>query len=291
MSALETISLNSLAPQENEFQQRAISSLEGGKVVYLPHLTFELLPNETEFLDPVILKPKIKNVSYDIQTGNVQGTCLSGEKSLELKEMLHRFALFSREILTLFFPKYLPQAIQGRTSYRPAETLGRRLSLLKDDSLLHVDSFPSQPVKGNRILRIFSNINPDGKSRVWKVGEPFSQVVNKMSPRLKGQLPGVAYLMRTLGITKGLRTLYDHYMLELHDAMKKDPAYQREVEQTVLELKAGSSWMVFTDLVSHAVLSGQFVLEQTYYIPPDAMYQEELSPLRVLEKALSKKLI
>jgi hypothetical protein len=41
---------------------------------------------------------------------------------------------------------------------------------------------------------------------------------------------------------------------------------------------------VFTDFVSHAVLQGQYALEQTFIISRDAMVRPELSPLRILEK-------
>jgi hypothetical protein len=41
--------------------------------------------------------------------------------------------------------------------------------------------------------------------------------------------------------------------------------------------------MVFTDGVPHAVMSGQFALEQTFIVPPGALVSPEASPVRVLE--------
>ena len=41
--------------------------------------------------------------------------------------------------------------------------------------------------------------------------------------------------------------------------------------------------MVYTDMVPHAVLAGQYALEQTYLIAPEAMIAPEHSPLRVLQ--------
>jgi hypothetical protein len=73
-------------------------------------------------------------------------------------------------------------------------------------------------------------------------------------------------------------------MLHLHDAMKRDVDYQREAAKTRLEFPAGSTWAVFTDQVPHAALAGQFVFEQTFYLPVGAMHNEQFAPLRILER-------
>jgi hypothetical protein len=41
--------------------------------------------------------------------------------------------------------------------------------------------------------------------------------------------------------------------------------------------------MVYTDFVSHAVLEGQYALEQTFIVSRDAMVRPELSPVTILE--------
>ena len=43
-------------------------------------------------------------------------------------------------------------------------------------------------------------------------------------------------------------------------------------------------WLVFTDMVSHAVLSGQFALEQTFIVSKLALVLPEKAPVSVLEK-------
>lgn len=50
-----------------------------------------------------------------------------------------------------------------------------------------------------------------------------------------------------------------------------------------IDFPAHSTWLVFTDHVSHAALSGQFLLEQTFYLPVDAMVAPEKSPLKQWE--------
>ena len=46
-----------------------------------------------------------------------------------------------------------------------------------------------------------------------------------------------------------------------------------------------------TDKVSHAALSGQFLLEQTFYLPVQAMKDPNLSPLHMLERKVKKALV
>jgi hypothetical protein len=94
-----------------------------------------------------------------------------------------------------------------------------------------------------------------------------------------------------LYVTKSYRTLYDHYMLRLHDDMKHDSEYQRTVPQIRVELAAGATWTCFTDQVSHAALSGQHVLEQTFYCDVSHMANPERSPLKVLESMIQRSLI
>jgi 3-deoxy-D-manno-oct-2-ulosonic acid (Kdo) hydroxylase len=92
-------------------------------------------------------------------------------------------------------------------------------------------------------------------------------------------------------VTKTPRTAYDALMLQLHDRMKEDAAFQRESPQTAVDFPAGSTWLAFTDQVSHAAMSGQYQLEQTFLLPVDAMQQPERSPLRILEQLKGRALV
>ena len=87
-----------------------------------------------------------------------------------------------------------------------------------------------------------------------------------------------------------MRTAYDALMLQLHDRMKQDAAYQKDTPQTGVDFPAGSTWVTFTDQVSHAALSGQYQLEQTFLLPVHAMLNENRSPLRILERRLGRRL-
>ncbi len=46
-----------------------------------------------------------------------------------------------------------------------------------------------------------------------------------------------------------------------------------------------------SDCVSHAAISGQFMLEHTTYLRPGKMVNIEKSPLFILERALGQSLI
>ena len=73
-------------------------------------------------------------------------------------------------------PGYAAALQRARTSFRPAEIAGRAYSPRHDDRLLHVDAFPTRPMAGRRILRVFSNVAPDGRraSGGWASHSPTS---------------------------------------------------------------------------------------------------------------------
>jgi hypothetical protein len=198
--------------------------------------------------------------------------------------MMARYAMVTRQLLEGLLPSYRAHLRQARTSFRPAEVEHRPQSPKKDDRLLHTDAFPSRPTCGARILRVFTNVNPSGRDRVWKVGEPFANMAAQFLPRTARAWPGSAWLLAQLRITKGRRTHYDHAMLQLHDRVKADQGYQREVPQVRVAFAPGSTWVVFTDQVLHAALAGQYLFEQTYHLPVSAQRWPELSPLRTLER-------
>ena len=166
----------------------------------------------------------------------------------------------------------------------------RPYSVIQDDRLLHVDAFPSRPMKnGRRILRFFANVAPSGGSaRHWQVGEPFEDFAAKFAPRLRPHLPGQSWLFDKLGVTRGRRSAYDEMMLSLHDAAKRDASYQKNAPHTALIFPPGSSWLVYTDQVLHAALKGEFALEQTFHFDVADMGEPEQAPIRVLERLTGK---
>ena len=266
------------------------AALENGQVLFLPRLAFALSAEEKLFLSPQIGDGKAKNVSYDPAAREVRHTSALGGDRAVLAAMMDRYANAARGLLAALCPAYTRELQWGLTSFRPVSAANREASVRKDDMRLHLDAFVSRPVQGRRLLRVFCNVNPDGQPRVWNVGEPFDAVVERFRGRIGAPLPGSAWLMEKLHITKGRRSPYDHIMLGLHDQAKLDDGYQQSSPKTRVELPANTTWIVFTDLVMHAVLSGQYLLEQTFYLPPAAMQDEARSPLRRLERVYGQAL-
>lgn len=290
---LHTIKAESISSLTMHEASPATSALEAGQVVYLPHLAFHLHNKEHVVLSEEILHPKHKNISYDHRRQQLAGVITASDDQLQItvQNFIHRFSEFAKDLVDTLFPQYAQSLLWGRTSYRPAEIRGRITSKRKDDTRLHVDSFPSTPVKGLRILRVFSNVNPDGQPRVWNLGEPFAKVLSRFADEIPAYQPFKAKLLHWSKATKSLRSAYDHYMLQLHDRMKLNDQYQRSVLKHRMDFPAMSTWIVFTDQVSHAALSGQFLLEQTFYLPVSAMANPSTSPLKLWEERRSAVLI
>ena len=290
MDVLQPLDITSWdGPLPPKTVELAADALESGKLLFAEHLAFELLDAERRFLNPDCLDGKAKNISFRPGSGILRGTGLQGSHRDELLAMLQRYSARSSALLKALCPSYADQLTLGFTSFRPAEIAGRSASWRQDDTRLHVDAFPSRPLQGLRILRVFSNASPRSP-RMWRVGEPFEQVAAKFLPGIPRPLRGSSWLFQQLRIVKGRRTKYDHYMLNIHDRMKRDRVYQSEVPQTQLAIPPGATWACFTDSVSHAAMSGQFAFEQTFYLPVNAMKDPQRSPLRVLERLAGRAL-
>jgi hypothetical protein len=269
-------------------QEIAVRAVEDGGVLVLPQVGFVLSERERRFLSPEWSDGRAKNISLD-------GTLLKGargsaEDLAEMTAMVARFAQSAADLVTTLFPRYAPYVQRARTSFRPQPAVGRNVSWRKDDSRLHVDAFPSRPNHGERILRVFSNINP-AADRVWRVGEPFEAVARTFLPRIRNPLPGSAAVLAALKVTKRRRSAYDHLMLGLHDRAKEDLAYQRDCAQQVVHFAPGTTWICFSDQVMHAAVSGQYMLEQTIHLPLDALYVASSAPLAILERLTGRTLV
>jgi len=266
------------------------TSLEEGGVLFLPGLRFTVEPRERGLLTPAILGSS-KNASFDPATGRVGGSTASGADLDLLRGLMQRFSASADALVVGLLPRYRGRVIRARASFRPAEIAGRQTTWRKDDTRLHVDSFPSTPSGGRRILRVFTNVNPDGRARAWRIGDDFERVARRFADGMRLPLPGTGHLLALVRVTKTPRTPYDALMLQLHDRMKEDDEFQRGSPQTAIDFPAGSTWLTFTDQVSHAAMSGHYQLEQTFLLPVDAMESPERSPLRVLERIKGRTLV
>ena len=272
---------HAFGPQE---QVQLLDRLESGQVLLFDGLRFAMTSAEQVLLAPSVSDGRSKNVAVDPASGKVSGSALEGAELELLRQMVVRFSVQSRGFLERLLPRYAERLDTRLASYRPVAVVGRETSRRKDDARLHVDAFASRPNQGRRILRVFCNVNPEGQPRTWLLGESFERYAQHFAPRVRRQLPLEASALRALGVTKSLRTAYDHLMLGLHDRGKLDEDYQRDAWRERFDFPAGSTWVCFTDQVLHAALGGQYLLEQTFMLPVSAMLHAERSPLRVLER-------
>jgi len=291
MEPIKSFELTSWSgPFDDATRDAAQDALESGKVLFFPKLPFTIANSESGLLTDALSNGRAKNISRD-PNGRIQGDTASPEEAARLSAMMGRFAQQARGLVLDLFPGFAASIDQARTSYRPVEIAGRTYSPRNDDKRLHVYAFPSRPQRGQRILRVFTNVHPIGGRRIWHVGEPFEDMAKRYAPRSRKPLPLEPWLFELLGVTKGRRSAYDYLMLGLHDGAKLDSDYQKNSPQVEFAFPAGTTWMCFTDQAMHAALSGQFCLEQTFHLPVEALRHPERSPLKVLERMTGRPLV
>jgi hypothetical protein len=266
-----------------------VKALEAGKVLHFTHLPFPLSPVEQGFLVPEIRDPKSRNIS--LHNGELKGAVGDGQRQQALAAMMARYRDNAVSLVNSYFPHYQAHLKQDKTSFRPAKVETRAQSVRANDKLLHVDAFPSRPTHGQRILRVFINLNPDNIPRVWRVGESFAAVAGHFLTQATPYRAWQAKLLNLVGITKSLRCEYDHLMVQLHDIMKHDSAYQSDCSQITMPFPSGSVWVCYADQVSHAVMSGQYMMEQTFHLAPGDQYDNASSPLAVLRRITGRDLL
>jgi hypothetical protein len=268
---------------------RWIEAVEAGRVLHFARLAFVLSPAEQALLRPELLAQGVRNISLDAQ-GRLNGVAGGDLVETAVAALLARFAAQARALVRGLFPAYDAHLRPAPTSLRPTQVATRKQSVRADDRRLHVDAFPTRPNYGERILRVFANVNPHGEPRVWRVGEPFDAVARRYLPVAKPYSAWQAAALQALHVTKSLRSEYDHLMLQLHDRMKADDEYQRNGPQQTVPFAAGSAWVCFSDQTVHAAMAGQHMLEQTFHLPVARQYDPAASPLAILTRLVGRPL-
>ncbi|WP_028605675.1 Kdo hydroxylase family protein [Ottowia thiooxydans] len=265
-------------------------AVEAGKVLYFPKLGFQLQPQEQALLREELLKAGTRNVSLGAD-GLLKGAAGNEQEQQALAEMVGRFRQQALQLVDDLLPEYKGLLRLAPTSFRPKQVENRAQSVRADDRRMHVDAFPSRPNYGERILRVFTNLNPQGAPRVWRLGDDFEAVARQFMPRAKPYRLWQAKVLKALHVTKSLRSEYDHLMLQMHDLMKFDETYQKSGTQTTMPFPPGSVWVCFSDQATHAVMSGQYMMEQTLYLPPGHEVDPASSPLAILTRLAGRPLV
>lgn len=295
---------NPLSATTEQARQRC-AQLESGDILYFPRTPISVPKSDLEFLlgqqqtdsslhKNIAYKPNIDKLSgLDTKTANAAAV-------QRLHSIMRGYSQSVVKFLTDFLAPYQANWRLDYASFRPQEEQGRDLPLRRRNDLLHTDAFPTRPTHGARILRFFNNIHPS-RTRDWVIGDPFEQVVPQFAPSQIAPRPDSAAsrtgksLARAIGLGSAIpslkRTPYDDFMMRFHNFLKENAAFQAETARHPYHFPSGSSWMVYTDTVPHAVLAGQYALEQTFLVSPEALVAPQHSPLKVLETIAGTALI
>lgn len=281
-----------------ERARQCCADLERGGILYFSGIPYELPQADIEFLLSYAARDSRfhKNVSYRPTSDLLRGFGGDSESSHRTHSVMRNYSRNVTSFVARLLAPYSKQWSLDFASFRPLEEAGRPLSLHKRNDLLHVDAFPSRPTRGGRILRVFTNLNLQ-QPRVWDAGLPFPELATQYAQRAgleefaKADAGSVwRRALGALGFPVANRSRYDSFMLHFHDWMKENSDLQKTLPRRHVEFPPSSSWLVFTDGLPHAVMSGQFALEQTFIVPITAIVMPELAPIRVLERLSGAKL-
>jgi hypothetical protein len=316
-----SIPLYSLAPDGSpatpQIAHDWCAQLEAGDILFFPQSPIHIRADDLAFLlgQQQSGSSFHKNIAYRPASNTAPGpnpashedrvTGLDDSTSPESRERLRRFMREYSSSVVRFLSKFLaPYHSRWHldyASFRPQEEESRDLPLRRRNDLLHTDAFPTRPTHGARILRFFNNIHPE-RTRDWITTDTFEVLAHRFAPE-KIALPATPsrlnLSLRRAGQSIGLAKLipsikrppYDDFMMRFHNFLKENAEFQRNCSKQNWRFPAGSSWMVYTDTVSHAVLAGQYALEQTLLVSPEAMVAPHISPLGVLERMTGSRLV
>jgi hypothetical protein len=275
--------------------------LEKGQIVFFRTLPFQFPNEDQEFLlsqEWTELRMH-KNVSYRPSEDVLRGVSGDARTMDRIQTIMRNYSAQVIEFLTKFLAPYASKWMLDYSSFRPIEEEGRDLPVHKRNDLLHVDAFPSRPTRGGRILRVFTNLNRE-RPRVWNTTEGFESLAQQFAndAGLQQIAEGDSLIGRAvqtwgekLGFRGMGRTPYDMFMLRFHDYLKENEKFQEDCPKYRVEFPPLATWIVFTDCVAHSVISGQYAIEQTLLIPPQALAAPEAAPYRILENLAGRPLI
>jgi hypothetical protein len=279
-------------------------ALESNHIVFFPSTPVPLPDAQTlRYLRTELpQRLKLKNISYHPEADRITGFEGDAPTAERLTSMLKEHLTAVSAFLRGQIPHLAEDWTIGTCSVRPIEERGRNLKAHASNELVHVDAGAYGATDGDRILRFFVNFN-DQEDRVWATQGPIERIVDRFG-RDAGLLDAEGRFARRLnkgatdralsGVVQGLAHLnplarvldtspYDRAMRRLHNYMKDNAAFRedrRDYEE--IRFPPYSAWIVFTDGVSHASLSGQFAFVTTIIVRRRRMKYPQFAPFNVL---------
>ncbi|MDP9169608.1 MAG: Kdo hydroxylase family protein [Acidobacteriota bacterium] len=255
------------------------SVLERGDILFFPGGGFDIPVGARTALMGATQNARSfhKNIAYKTNVDRVSGLEDRAEAA-RVAPAMREYSRAALNFMAAILPDYSREWKVDYASFRSIEERGRALPLTKRNDLLHVDAFPTRPVFGNLILRCFTNVSPD-QPREWMTSDPFAKLAQERalsaglgrfaaaadSP-LHGGKRAALRSLRKLGLPVVDRSPYDAFMLHFHDWLKANREYQENSPKYRFDLPPASTWLVFTDIVPHAVLGGRLAFEQTVIV-------------------------
>ena len=280
-------------------------ALERGNIVKFTHCPIEL-PDDAglETLRTDLPKQlKSKNVSYHPEADRVTGLDDNSLNATLAYDVLKNHRSRVTQFLNTVMPTLSRNMNAGTCSFRPLQEKGRNLKPHASNELVHIDAGAYGATNGDRILRFFVNVNPT-TDRVWRSKGAFPDLFarygreaglyDSLSPTLAR---GAMGRMRT-SLLHGIANIglplapmldsspYDRVMRKFHNFMKDTPEFQKSDDgDQLIRFEPYSAWMVLTDMVSHASVSGQHALIYTGLLPLADCRLPELAPFNILRSA------
>lgn len=266
--------------------------LERGGIVYFTRIPLQITEQDLAFLRAQKQSDAAyhKNIAYRPLHDRLTG--YAGEDEQRMQQVLRAFSTQALDYMRQFLRPY--QFDVEYASFRPLQEANRKAKQNARNDLIHVDSFPTRPTHGKRILRFFTNIHPSMK-RVWKTGPAFPELARRYAEssgllqqyRRQRNGRGWREALAGMGLPVKVHPAYDQFMHGFHNWLKANSEFQNDPSHPITEMEPLTSWMAITDTASHAVLSGQYALEQTILIHPESLLLPEQAPNRVLEALAS----
>jgi hypothetical protein len=281
-------------------------ALEAGEVVYFAQCPIALpTERDLEWLRSGLgAGLKAKNLSYHPESDSVPRFEADAETKIRVENLLRAHGKRVAELWHRMLPDFVPGSTFGTTSFRPVEEEGRNLKPRSSNELVHIDAGAYGATDGARILRFFVNVHPT-RDRVWGTKGSFEQIMQRHPPlwaAAKGGKRRVPVQKGPLdrvfsGLIAGASKVYplfrvidsspyDRSMRRIHNYMKETSSFRDDSsDYREIRFPPMSAWMVFTDGISHAALSGQYAFVSTALIPLANCRRFERTPYGILAAA------
>jgi hypothetical protein len=213
--------------------------LETGDILFFPQTPFHLTDDERAFLlsQKQVNASYHKNISYRPAEDRLKGVDQKDEAQwARMHQVMRSYSERAIAFMGSFLSRYARDWKIDFASFRPIEEEGRKVSLRSRNDLIHVDSFPSRPSHGDRLLRVFTNIHPE-RARIWVTSDSFEQLAWQYAGKARlphPPTPLTKFRSQALRLLSGIglpvvdRPPYDQFMLRFHHYLKESETFQRE---------------------------------------------------------------